>query len=215
MEIFQLKFLQYVIDHRILRFGEFVLKSGRTSPYFFNAGLFNTGEKLSFLADCYADMVMHSGLEFDVIFGPAYKGIPLASATATALARNYQVDKSYCFNRKEQKAHGEGGDLVGADLQGKALIIDDVITAGTAIREAAGIISNSDAVLGGMLLAMDRQEKSPSGISTVQEIKEDFDVPVLSIVTLEEIIKFLVLAKDSDLQRHLKHIEAYKEQYGV
>ena len=215
MEIFQLKFLQYVIDHRILRFGEFVLKSGRKSPYFFNAGLFNTGEKLSFLADCYADMVMHSGLEFDVIFGPAYKGIPLASATATALARNYQVDKSYCFNRKEQKAHGEGGDLVGADLQGKALIIDDVITAGTAIREAAGIISNSDAVLGGMLLAMDRQEKSPSGMSTVQEIKEDFDVPVLSIVTLEEIIKFLVLAKDSDLQRHLKHIEAYKEQYGV
>lgn len=215
MEIFQLKFLQYVIDHRILRFGEFVLKSGRTSPYFFNAGLFNTGEKLSFLADCYADMVMHSGLEFDVIFGPAYKGIPLASATATALARNYQVDKAYCFNRKEQKAHGEGGDLVGADLQGKALIIDDVITAGTAIREAAGIISNSDAVLGGMLLAMDRQEKSPSGMSTVQEIKEDFDVPVLSIVTLEEIIKFLVLAKDSELQRHLKHIEAYKEQYGA
>ena len=160
MESFQLKFLQYVIDHRILRFGDFVLKSGRKSPYFFNAGLFNTGEKLSFLADCYADMVMHSGVEFDVIFGPAYKGIPLVSATATALARNHQIDKPYCFNRKEKKVHGEGGNLVGADLKGKVLIIDDVITAGTAIREAAEIIKDSGATLGGMLLAMDRQEKA-------------------------------------------------------
>jgi orotate phosphoribosyltransferase len=215
MESFQLKFLQYVIDHRILCFGDFVLKSGRKSPYFFNAGLFNTGKKLSFLADCYADMVMHSGLEFDVIFGPAYKGIPLASATATALARNHQIDKPYSFNRKEKKAHGEGGNLVGADLKGKALIIDDVITAGTAIREAAKIIKDNGAILGGMLFAMDRQEKSPSGISTIQEIKKDFNVPVLSIITLEEIIKFLVVAKDPDLQKHLKNIEAYQEQYGV
>ena len=158
---------------------------------------------------------MHSGLEFDVIFGPAYKGIPLASATAIALARNHQIDKPYSFNRKEKKAHGEGGNLVGADLKGKALIIDDVITAGTAIREAAKIIKDNGAILGGMLFAMDRQEKSPSGISTIQEIKKDFNVPVLSIITLEEIIKFLVVAKDPNLQKHLKNIEAYQEQYGV
>ena len=215
MESFQLKFLKYVIDHRILRFGDFVLKSGRKSPYFFNAGLFDTGEKLSFLADSYAEMVMYSDLQFDVIFGPAYKGIPLASATASALARNHRIDKPFCFNRKEEKAHGEGGNLVGADLSGKVLITDDVITAGTAIREASEIIKNNGAILSGVVLAMDRQEKSPSGLSTVQQIQEDFNVPVLSVITLEDIIKFLIAANDSELRKHLKNVQDYREQYGA
>ena len=160
MEDYQTRFLEFAIERGVLRFGEFTLKSGRVSPYFFNAGLFNTGAALSELADYYAAALVDSGLDVDLLFGPAYKGIPLVSATAIALQRNYQRDYPFVFNRKEAKAHGEGGLLVGSPLAGKVMIIDDVITAGTAIREVMGVIAESDARAVGVLVAIDRQEKA-------------------------------------------------------
>tara|TARA_B110000438_G_scaffold77547_1_gene77748 strand:- start:5851 stop:6498 length:648 start_codon:yes stop_codon:yes gene_type:complete len=215
MQDFRSKFLEFVIDNEILKFGQFTLKSGRTSPYFFNAGLFNTGEKLSFLARCYAEAIASSGLTFEVLFGPAYKGIPLVSATAMALASEHGIDKPYCFNRKEAKNHGEGGTVVGAKLSGNALIIDDVITAGTAIREAADIIAANGAKLCGIAVAMDRQEKGTGELSAIQEIEQNYQIKIVSIITLKNIIDYLIESNNESLQQHLIAVSAYREKFGI
>ena len=215
MQEFQENFLNFVIKNEILRFGEFTLKSGRISPYFFNAGLFNTGEKLSFLASCYADAIVGAGINYDVLFGPAYKGIPLATATAMALANEHKVNKTYCFNRKEAKAHGEGGSIVGAELSGDILIVDDVITAGTAVREAAEIINSNGARLNGIAVAMDRQEKGIGSLSAIQEIEKLYQIKVVSIISLKDIINYLKASKSKQLQPYLDAVVAYREEYGV
>lgn len=215
MQDFRSKFLEYVIDNEILKFGQFTLKSGRISPYFFNAGLFNTGEKLSFLARCYAKAIASSGLTFEVLFGPAYKGIPLVSATAMALASEHEINKPYCFNRKEAKDHGEGGTVVGAKLSGNALIIDDVITAGTAIREAADIIAANGAKLCGIAVAMDRQEKGTGELSAIQEIEQNYQIKIISIITLKNIIDYLIESNNESLQQHLIAVSAYREKFGI
>jgi orotate phosphoribosyltransferase len=215
MQDFQKDFLNFVIENEILRFGEFTLKSGRVSPYFFNAGLFNTGEKLSFLAECYAASIVASGIDYDVLFGPAYKGIPLATATAMALANNHQVNKPYCFNRKEAKAHGEGGSIVGAELSGNVLIVDDVITAGTAVREAAEIISGNGAKLNGIAVAMDRQEKGTGELSAIQEIEQSYQIKVVSIISLQNIVDYLMASENDKLQPYLDAVVAYREEFGI
>lgn len=215
MQAYQKEFLQFVIDNDILRFGEFTLKSGRSSPYFFNAGLFNTGNKLAFLARCYAAAIAESEVDFDVLFGPAYKGIPLAATTAVALAGEHAIDKPYCFNRKEAKDHGEGGSIVGSPLAGKVMIIDDVITAGTAIREAADIIAANGAKLAGIAVAMDRQEKGSAELSAIQEIEQQYQIKIVSIITLQDIISYLQSAEDSELNQHLDAVNSYRQQYGV
>ena len=215
MQDFQKDFLNFVIDNEILRFGEFTLKSGRVSPYFFNAGLFDTGEKLSFLARSYADAIVDSGIEFDVLFGPAYKGIPLATAAAMALANKHKINKPYCFNRKEAKAHGEGGVIVGAKLAGNVLIVDDVITAGTAVREAAEIINNNGAHLNGIAVAMDRQERGTGSLSAIQEIEQSYQIKVVSIISLQDIVDYLMAAENSTLQPHLEAVVAYRKEYGI
>lgn len=215
MQDFQSEFLEFVLENEILRFGKFTLKSGRVSPYFFNAGLFNSGDKLAFLAKCYAAAIVNSELEFDVLFGPAYKGIPLVSATAIALANNHNLNKPFCFNRKEAKSHGEGGVIVGAELSGKVLIIDDVITAGTAIREAVEILQNDGAQLNGIAVAMDRQEKGTGELSAIQEIEQAYQISVTNIISLQNIIDYLEGSIDSKMQRHLAAVAAYRDQYGV
>lgn len=215
MQQFQTDFLHFVIKHEILKFGEFTLKSGRVSPYFFNAGLFNTGNKISFLAQSYAAAIVDSKLDFDVIFGPAYKGIPLAATTAMSLAANHNVDKPFCFNRKEAKDHGEGGVIVGAALEGRTLIIDDVITAGTAIREAVDILRANGAILSGIAVAMDRQERGTGTQSAIQEIQDNYDVPVVNIITLQHIIDFLQTSESEDLTQNLAAVQAYRDEYGV
>lgn len=215
MKDFQSRFLHFVIDHEILRFGEFTLKSGRKSPYFFNAGLFNTGGKLAFLARCYADAILDSNLDYDVLFGPAYKGIPLAATTVVALSSGHGIDKPYCFNRKETKDHGEGGSIVGAPLAGRALVIDDVITAGTAIREAAQIITDNGATMAGIAVAMDRQERGTGELSAIQEVERDYGVPVISIIQLDHIIGHLEASHNGELQKFLPAVSRYREEYGV
>ena len=215
MKDFQKDFLEFVIANNILRFGEFTLKSGRVSPYFFNAGLFNTGSKLAFLANCYAAAIADLETDYDVLFGPAYKGIPLAATTALALATQYSIDKPYCFNRKEAKAHGEGGSIVGAELRGRVLIIDDVITAGTAVREAVEIIQGAGAELASIAVAMDRQEKGTGSSSAIQEIEQAYGIEIAHIISLQNIIDFLQAADDSALSEHLPAVEKYREKYGV
>jgi orotate phosphoribosyltransferase len=215
MQPYQLEFLHFVIANDILRFGEFTLKSGRQSPYFFNAGLFNTGEKLAFLSRCYAAAIADSGIRFDVLFGPAYKGIPLAAATSVALASEQNLNKPWCFNRKEAKDHGEGGVIVGAELSGKVMIIDDVITAGTAIREAAAIIQANGASLAGIAVAMDRQEKGQGELSAIQEIEAEYQLQVVSIIGLSDIISYLESSDDPQLAQHLDKVVSYRQSYGV
>ena len=215
MQEFQKNFLNFVIENEILRFGEFTLKSGRVSPYFFNAGLFNTGEKLYFLARCYADAIIDAEIEYDVLFGPAYKGIPLATATSMALANKHNVNKPYCFNRKEAKAHGEGGSIVGAQLSGDVLIVDDVITAGTAVREAAEIISSKGAHLNGIAVAMDRQEKGTGRLSAIQEIEQRYQIKVVSIISLQDIVEYLMAFENEQLQHYLDAVLAYREEHGI
>ena len=215
MKDFQKDFLEFVIANNILRFGEFTLKSGRVSPYFFNAGLFNTGSKLAFLANCYAAAIADLETDYDLLFGPAYKGIPLAATTALALATQHGIDKPYCFNRKEAKAHGEGGSIVGAELRGRVLIIDDVITAGTAVREAVEIIQGAGAELASIAVAMDRQEKGTGSSSAIQEIEQAYGIEIAHIISLQNIIDFLQAADDSALSEHLPAVEKYREQYGV
>lgn len=213
MQAYQRDFIRFAIERGVLRFGEFTLKSGRTSPYFFNAGLFNSGSALAQLGRFYAAAVADSGIDFDVIFGPAYKGIPLAAATAISLAEHHQRDLPWCFNRKEAKDHGEGGTLVGSPLTGRVLIVDDVITAGTAIREVMQIIRAEGAEAAGVLIALNRQERGQGQLSAIQEVERDYGVPVVSIVSLTQVLEFL--AQDEQLKRHLPAVEAYRDQYGI
>ncbi len=215
MQEYQKQFLDFVISRQILKFGEFTLKSGRQSPYFFNAGLFNTGAALGFIGRCYAAAIQHAGLDYDVIFGPAYKGIPLAAATSIALAEHFGSDKPYCFNRKEAKDHGEGGTIVGAALAGRVLVIDDVITAGTAIREVMGIISQAKATAAGVVVALDREERGQGELSAIGEIRKEFGLPVVSIIGLQQIIGYLQQTGNTDLQRYLPKLEAYRERYAA
>ena len=214
MQDYQRQFIQLAMNSDVLRFGEFTLKSGRVSPYFFNAGLFNSGNALAELGRCYAQAIIDSGIEYDVLFGPAYKGIPVAAVTVMALATEHGIDMPYAFNRKEAKDHGEGGNIVGASMEGKrVLIIDDVITAGTAIREAVDIIKNQQAEPVGVLIALDRQEKGQGDLSAVQEVERDFDMKVSNIVTMKNLIDFL--SEDDSQAEMLKLMMAYREQYGI
>jgi len=215
MREFQRRFLEFAVEHGILRFGSFTLKSGRVSPYFFNAGLFNTGARLSFLADCYAEAAGESGLGFDMLFGPAYKGIPLVAATAMALHRNHGLDKADWLNRKEAKEHGEGGNLVGAERAGRVLLVDDVITAGTAVREAAAIIRGAGAGFAGILIAMDRQERGAGALSAIAEIENEYDVRVVSVVNLRNVIDYLAAGENAELRAHAAAVEAYRGRYGA
>ena len=213
MQEYKREFIKFAIDNQVLRFGEFTLKSGRISPYFFNAGLFNTGAQLARLGRYYASAIIDSGIEFDTLFGPAYKGIPLASATAIALAEQHNHNIPYCFNRKEAKDHGEGGNIVGAPLQGKIMIIDDVITAGTAIRESMEIIDAAEAEAAGVVIALDRQERGKGELSAIQEVEQNFGLKVVSIITLGDLIEHL--QSEPGMKQHLEAITAYREEYGV
>jgi orotate phosphoribosyltransferase len=207
------RFIQLAINNNVLRFGEFTLKSGRTSPYFFNAGLFNTGAALAQLGSCYARVIVDQGLDFDVLFGPAYKGIPLVSAIAVALSAEHAIDKPYAFNRKEVKDHGEGGSIVGAEVHGRVLIVDDVITAGTAIREAVDIIAAEGGETTSILIALDRQERGQGELSAIQEVQRDFGVSVHSIITMADLIAYI--ESDPDVGQHLDAMRAYRDQYGI
>jgi len=213
MKNYQHDFIDFAISAGVLRFGDFTLKSGRTSPYFFNAGLFNTGEQLARLGRCYAQAITDSDIHFDVLFGPAYKGIPLAAATSIALADHHQRNIPWCFNRKEAKDHGEGGNLVGAGLSGNILVIDDVITAGTAIRESVEIIEAAGAILSGVVIALDRQERGRDERSAIQEVEETLGITVTSIVTLTHLLEYL--RSKPERSEDVKKIEAYREQYGI
>ncbi len=213
MQQYQRDFIQLAIEHQALCFGEFTLKSGRTSPYFFNAGKFQTGAALAALGRFYADAIVAAGLDYDVVFGPAYKGIPLAATTAVALADGHQQDKPYCFNRKEAKNHGEGGNLVGAPLQGKILIIDDVITAGTAVREVMDIIKGAGAEPAAVVIGLNRQEKGQGELSAIQEVEKDYGIPVVSIVNLDDIIAYL--GEQAGQESMVEAISHYRQQYGV
>jgi len=213
MHEYQREFLQMAIARNALRFGEFTLKSGRKSPYFFNAGQFDHGRDLSLLGRCYAQAAMHSGLAFDALFGPAYKGIPLGAITALALAEQHGKDCRFTYNRKEAKDHGEGGTLVGAALAGRVLLVDDVITAGTAIREALGLVIAQGAIPAGVLIALDRQERGTGERSAAQELASEFNIKVVSIVGLADLIAFA--GQDSTIRGHLASMQAYRDCYGV
>jgi len=206
-------FVPFCMSLGVLRFGSFTLKSGRQSPYFFNAGLFNSGKVIAELGRFYAEAVTQSGIDYDMLFGPAYKGIPLVTTTAIALADQRGLDKPWAFNRKETKDHGEGGNLVGAPLKGRVLILDDVITAGTAIRESVDLIQNAGATVAGIALALDRQERGKSELSAVQEIETQFGLPVTSIIRLADLIEYLRHAANS--AETLAAVEQYRRDYGV
>jgi orotate phosphoribosyltransferase len=212
MQAYQQRFIELALHQQALSFGEFTLKSGRISPYFFNAGRFCSGAALLELGRCYAQALVDNRIEFDLLFGPAYKGIPLAAATACALADKFQRDVPYLYNRKEVKDHGEGGVLVGAPLQGRVMIVDDVITAGTAVREVISLIQAAGAEVGGIIIGLDRQERGRGELSAIQEVERDFGVPVFSIISLEQILQYLQLqGAAADLAR----VQAYRDQYGV
>ncbi len=213
MQDYQKEFLEFALDVGVLRFGEFTLKSGRISPYFFNAGLFNSGAALARLGRYYAQAIMDSGIEFDVLYGPAYKGIPLAAVTAAALYDQHGKDVAYAFNRKEAKDHGEGGVIVGHALEGKILIIDDVISAGTSVRESMDIIEQLGAKAAGVVIALDRQEKGQGDLSAIQEVERDYKIPVAGIVQLKDLVSFLQQKGDSP--QYLDAIQRYRDQYGV
>jgi len=215
LQPYQLRFLEYAITHNILCFGEYTLKSGRVSPYFFNAGLFNTGEALAFIGTSYGTALHASGLDYDLLFGPAYKGIPLVSVTAAALAMQYGINKPYCFNRKEAKEHGEGGTIVGAPLQGRVLIVDDVITAGTAVREVMQIIKAAGAEPAGIMVALDRQERGQGELSAIQEIEKEYHIPVLRLINLNQIMDYLKYQQCDELKAWLPKIREYRQRYGV
>jgi orotate phosphoribosyltransferase len=221
MKDYQRDFIEFALSKQVLRFGQFTLKSGRTSPYFFNAGLFKTGGDLARLGRFYAAALVDADISFDLVFGPAYKGIPIATTTAVALFDHHNLDVPYCFNRKEAKTHGEGGSLVGAELHGKVMLVDDVITAGTAIRESMEIIKSHNAELSGVLIALDRQEKGQGELSAIQEVERDFGTKVISIVTLADVVTFLEEkltgdeAVDAELAVSLASIKQYREDYGI
>ena len=212
MQAYQREFIELCLQADVLRFGEFKLKSGRTSPYFFNAGLFNTGSALARLGQYYADAIIDSGIEFDVLFGPAYKGITLAASCAIALAEKHNRSVPYCFNRKEAKDHGEGGQLIGEPLAGKVLIIDDVITAGTAIRESMAFIESTGATAAGVAIALNRQERGQGKRSAIQEVEDTYCIPVI-IISLGHLITYI--NENSAYSPYLPAIQAYREQYGI
>lgn len=213
MKAFQRDFIEFAIAREVLKFGEFTLKSGRVSPYFFNAGLFNRGGDLAKLGRFYADALVDAGVEFDVLFGPAYKGIPIATTTAVALADSHGQDVPYCFNRKEAKTHGEGGNLVGSPLSGRVMLVDDVITAGTAIRESMALIEQQQASLSGVLIALDRQERGKGELSAIQEVERDFDTQVIAIVSLADVVAYL--KEKGGHEEKINGINAYRESYGI
>ena len=208
---FQQQFLDYCIQKGVLKFGEFTLKSGRISPYFFNAGLFNTGQDMDRLGSFYAQAIHHAKLQFDVLFGPAYKGIPLAAITVGSLYRDFNIDKPYAFDRKEKKDHGEGGQIVGAALSGDILIIDDVITAGTAIRQSMALIESLGARTTAVTIALDRQEKGQGERSAIQELEQQ-GVQVIPIIKLENIMSYLEARGDA---QQLEAVAKYRDQYGI
>lgn len=212
MQEYQHEFIEYAVACGVLRFGSFTLKSGRTSPYFFNTGLFDTGARLGRLGDFYASALIHQGIAADVLYGPAYKGIPLVCATAIALARHTGKDVPFAFNRKEAKDHGEGGHLVGSALVGSVLILDDVITAGTSVRESVAIIESAGARPCGVLISLDRQEVGPSGRSAVEEVRERYGIPVYSIVTVGDVIEYL---RTRGHAQELDAIVAYRAEFGT
>nr|WP_239031499.1 MULTISPECIES: orotate phosphoribosyltransferase [unclassified Modicisalibacter] len=220
MQDYQRDFIAFAIEQGVLKFGEFTLKSGRVSPYFFNAGLFRTGAALARLGRFYARAIADSGLAADVLFGPAYKGIPLGATTAVALADHHGLDLPFAFNRKEAKAHGEGGRIVGAELAGRVLIIDDVITAGTAIGEVMQLIDAAGASPAGVVIALDRQERGQAEGETkprsaIQEVEARYGMPVISIVTLDDVLAYLEIHAGAALQPHAEAIRAYRDRYGV
>jgi orotate phosphoribosyltransferase len=213
MQAYKKEFINLAIELGVLRFGQFTLKSGRVSPYFFNAGLFNSGYAAARVGRYYAATIAESDLKFDMIFGPAYKGIPLAALTAAALAEHHDIDVPYCFNRKESKAHGEGGNIVGPQLAGRVLIVDDVITAGTAVRDAYQIISAAGAEVAGLVISLDRQERGQGAASAVQELKQALGIPVVSIVGLDNLI--VTLEESSEYESYLDAVIEYRQKYGV
>lgn len=213
MKPYQREFIEFALSKGVLKFGEFTLKSGRKSPYFFNAGLFNTGADLAKLGRYYAAALVDAKIPFDLLFGPAYKGIPIATATAISLFEHHGLDIPYCFNRKEKKEHGEGGSLVGSDLVGRIMLVDDVITAGTAIRESMAIIHAHQAQLAGVLIALDRQEKGQGELSAIQEIERDYQAPVAAIITLADLIHYL--SEQPGQEAMLAQVRTYREQYGI
>ncbi|MFP2769135.1 orotate phosphoribosyltransferase [Oceanisphaera sp. KMM 10153] len=213
MKAYQRDFIEFAMAKEVLKFGEFTLKSGRKSPYFFNAGLFNSGRDLARLGRFYAAALVDANTQYDVLFGPAYKGIPIASATAVQLAEVHDQDVPYCFNRKEAKTHGEGGNLVGSELAGRIMLVDDVITAGTAIRESMDIIQAKGAELAGVLIALDRQEKGKGELSAIQEVERDYNAEVTAIITLADLIEYL--SEQPGMSEHLERVRAYREQYGI
>ena len=221
MKDYQREFIEFAIEKQVLRFGEFTLKSGRVSPYFFNAGMFKTGGDLARLGRFYAATLMDAKIDFDLVFGPAYKGIPIATTTTVALYDHHNVDVPYCFNRKEAKTHGEGGSLVGAELEGKIMLVDDVITAGTAIRESMEIIKAHGAQLSGVLIALDRQEKGQGELSAIQEVERDFGTQVAAIVTLGDVVTYLEekleekVTNQPELAENLASIKKYRLNYGI
>lgn len=213
MSDFRQEFIRFALDHDALKFGQFTLKSGRQSPYFFNAGAFATGEALGAVGRFYADAILAAGIEFDVLFGPAYKGIPLAAATAIALAERTGKPIPWVFNRKEAKDHGEGGNLVGAPLAGRVLIVDDVITAGTAIRESLQLIDAVGAQAMGVAVMMDRQERGQGELSAIGELRRDYDLAVINIASLDDLIAFCADSTQLDTSRVA--MQAYRAEYGV
>lgn len=213
MEAYKQQFIEFALARQVLKFGEFTLKSGRVSPYFFNAGLFNTGADLARLGGFYAAALQATGLQYDVIFGPAYKGIPIATAVSVALFNQFNVDKPVCFNRKEAKDHGEGGNLIGSPLRGKVLLVDDVITAGTAIRESMQLIQANEAQLSAVLIALNRQERGNGELSAIQEVERDYQCNVLSIIDFVDLMAFIETR--AEYQQYLPAMRAYREQYGI
>lgn len=213
MDKYKTQFIDNALNSGALKFGQFRLKSGRLSPHFFNAGEFYRGKALAALGQCYAAAIVESGIEFDVLFGPAYKGITLAAATSIALAEQHDMDVPYCFNRKEAKSHGEGGTIVGAPLEGKVLIIDDVITAGTAIREVMSMVEQAGAKAAGVVIGVDRKERGNGQSSAIQEVEQQFDMPVVSIIDIDDILTYL--EAKADMQQLVEQIKEYRKEYGV
>jgi orotate phosphoribosyltransferase len=213
MTNYKTQFIDNAIASGALKFGQFRLKSGRVSPHFFNAGEFYRGRALAALGQCYAAAIVESGIEFDVLFGPAYKGITLAAATSVALAEHHDLDVPYCFNRKEAKSHGEGGTIVGAPLEGRVLIIDDVITAGTAIREVMAMVDAADAQPAGVVIGLDRKERGNTDKSAIQEVEQQFDIPVVSIIDIDDILTYL--DGKPDMKLLVEQIQEYRQEYGL
>ncbi|WP_109078600.1 orotate phosphoribosyltransferase [Aggregatibacter kilianii] len=213
MENYKQQFIEFALARQVLKFGEFTLKSGRISPYFFNAGLFNQGADLARLGEFYAAALQDAGLQYDVIFGPAYKGIPIATTVSIALFNRFNINKPVCFNRKEAKDHGEGGNLIGSPLRGKVLLVDDVITAGTAIRESMQLIQANGAHLSAVLIALNRQERGNGELSAIQEVERDYQCNVLSIIDFADLMAFI--ETQPEYQQYLPAMRAYREQYGI